>query len=233
MLDAVRRSEKFANLMAAISTKQSKITKKRTLQPTISFTEKQIRKIKCKECSMEYRPSVPDDLKLHTKYHQSKLTITFNNPQISNRIEKFKNFDIYPVAKDSEIINKVNNLLGGTHLELGQLFTLVACIGKTVHACVILEPVTNAFRIVDNGNYDSLQCDQTKLCECTVGVSRIWVGEQSRRQGLAIKMLDVARLTFRFGMEIDKSELAFSQPTPSGHKLAKRYFGRSDYLVYL
>ena len=220
-------------MVTTANKKQVPVIRKKTLQPTISFTGKEIRKIKCKECSMDYRPSVPDDVKLHTKYHQSKLTISLNNPVISNRLEKFKIYDIFSISSESEIITKVNNLLGGTELERNKLVTLVACVGKIVHACVILEPVKIAYKIVDNGDYESLQCDKSAQYDVVAGISRIWVSDKSRRQGLAMKLLNVARSVFTFGTELENSELAFSQPTPAGHQLATKYFGRNDYLVYL
>jgi N-acetyltransferase len=66
-----------------------------------------------------------------------------------------------------------------------------------------------------------------------VGVSRIWVSKHSRRKGVANNLLDCVLNQFIYGMEIDKDELAFSQPTESGGHLARAWYGaESGWLVY-
>lgn len=61
-----------------------------------------------------------------------------------------------------------------------------------------------------------------------LGISRIWVSNQFRKQGLARRLLDVARDNFMYGLTVEKRLTAFSQPTESGGKLARRYFGCED-----
>jgi N-acetyltransferase len=66
-----------------------------------------------------------------------------------------------------------------------------------------------------------------------VGVSRIWVSKTSRRKGIANNLLECVLNQFIYGMEIDKDELAFSQPTESGGHLARAWYGEeSGWLVY-
>jgi N-acetyltransferase len=66
-----------------------------------------------------------------------------------------------------------------------------------------------------------------------VGVSRIWTSKAHRRKGIAINLLDCVLNQFIYGMEIDKDELAFSQPTESGGELARSWYGEeSGWLVY-
>jgi N-acetyltransferase len=57
-----------------------------------------------------------------------------------------------------------------------------------------------------------------------VGVSRIWTSGASRRKGIALDLLDCVVSNFIYGMEISKGELAFSQPTASGKRLAHKFF---------
>lgn len=64
------------------------------------------------------------------------------------------------------------------------------------------------------------------------GVSRMWVLAKHRRQGLATRLLDVIRLNYMPDQILPREELAFSQPTPSGHSFAERYTGRPDFLVF-
>lgn len=66
-----------------------------------------------------------------------------------------------------------------------------------------------------------------------VGISRIWVSKTFRRKGVATNLLDCVMNHFIYGMEIDKEEVAFSQPTESGGQLARAWFGdASGWLVY-
>lgn len=67
-----------------------------------------------------------------------------------------------------------------------------------------------------------------------LGISRIWVSNQCRKQGLARRLLDSARNDFMYGLTIAKPLIAFSQPTESGGKLARKYFGcEAGWHVYM
>ena len=58
-----------------------------------------------------------------------------------------------------------------------------------------------------------------------LGISRIWTSKIYRGKGLAVDLLDCARTHFFYGIEAPKDLVAFSQPTESGGRLAKRWFG--------
>ncbi|KAH1336772.1 hypothetical protein KXV68_007850 [Aspergillus fumigatus] len=58
-----------------------------------------------------------------------------------------------------------------------------------------------------------------------VGISRIWTSGSSRRRGIAMDLLDCVVTNFIYGMEIPKEQVAFSQPTESGKRLAQAFFG--------
>jgi hypothetical protein len=67
-----------------------------------------------------------------------------------------------------------------------------------------------------------------------VGISRIWVSSQFRKQGLARRLLDCTRSDFMYGLIVEKHLTAFSQPTESGGKLARKYFGsEAGWHVYM
>ncbi|KAH7586624.1 zinc-finger of acetyl-transferase ESCO [Nakaseomyces glabratus] len=59
----------------------------------------------------------------------------------------------------------------------------------------------------------------------TLGISRIWVCRAQRGKGIAEKLLDAARISAIPGQNVDKMKLAWSQPSDSGGKLAKKYNG--------
>lgn len=66
-----------------------------------------------------------------------------------------------------------------------------------------------------------------------VGVSRIWTSQAFRHKGIANNLLECVMNQFIYGMTIDRTEVAFSQPTESGAGLARSWFGENyDWSVY-
>lgn len=74
--------------------------------------------------------------------------------------------------------------------------------------------------------------------EATLGISRIWTSSTHRRQNFATALLDAALSAYDAvkdgggdGGQLDgrtrKEMVAFSQPTASGARLARRWFGRT------
>ncbi|RMZ85337.1 hypothetical protein DV737_g779, partial [Chaetothyriales sp. CBS 132003] len=61
-----------------------------------------------------------------------------------------------------------------------------------------------------------------------VGVSRIWTSKAFRRKGIANNLLECVMNKFIYGMDIEKTEMAFSQPTESGAALARGWFGQDN-----
>ncbi|OJD12849.1 hypothetical protein AJ78_06612 [Emergomyces pasteurianus Ep9510] len=61
-----------------------------------------------------------------------------------------------------------------------------------------------------------------------VGISRVWTSASSRRKGIAMDLLDCVVSNYIYGMEIPKSQIAFSQPTESGCRLIEAFFGPGE-----
>ncbi|KAK2792439.1 N-acetyltransferase O1 (Establishment of cohesion protein 1) [Onygenales sp. PD_12] len=61
-----------------------------------------------------------------------------------------------------------------------------------------------------------------------VGISRVWTSASSRRKGIAMDLLDCVVGNYFYGMEIPKSQIAFSQPTESGCRLLEAFFGPEE-----
>ena len=59
-----------------------------------------------------------------------------------------------------------------------------------------------------------------------LGISRIWTSRKFRGRGLAEMLLDCARGNFFYGIEVPKKLTAFSQPTESGGRLARKWYGK-------
>lgn len=64
--------------------------------------------------------------------------------------------------------------------------------------------------------------------QAIVGISRIWTSGASRRKGIALDLLDCVVSNYIYGMEIPKNQIAFSQPTESGKRLAQKFFEEDE-----
>ena len=105
---------------------------------------------------------------------------------------------------------------------------------KCVGACVA-ERIREAFSVLDAGgdaSSSSLSVGAA-AAPAVLGVSRIWTSNVHRRAGIATALLDAARARFVYGMTVPKHSVAFSQPTESGARLARSWFGQdTGWLVY-
>lgn len=68
----------------------------------------------------------------------------------------------------------------------------------------------------------------TEPSSAVVGVSRIWTSAKFRRKGIAQNLLECVATQFIYGLEIEKDEVAFSQPTEMGVRLARGWFGAEN-----
>jgi N-acetyltransferase len=115
--------------------------------------------------------------------------------------------------------------------------------GRCVGLC-LAERITKAHRVSGEKNQkgqreaavgvksSSISIEEETI-PAVVGVSRIWTSKSFRRKGIANNLLECVMNQFIYGMEIDKDELAFSQPTESGGQLARAWYGEeSGWLVY-
>lgn len=75
-----------------------------------------------------------------------------------------------------------------------------------------------------NGTNSSSVSVKDERHPAIVGVSRIWTSGASRRMGIALDLLDCVVSNYIYGMEISKDQIAFSQPTESGKRLASKFF---------
>ncbi|XP_014495516.1 protein CHROMOSOME TRANSMISSION FIDELITY 7 [Vigna radiata var. radiata] len=84
---------------------------------------------------------------------------------------------------------------------------------------------------------DSEKMEGAILCDseptaAACGVRAIWITPSNRRKGIATQLLEAARKSFCPGLELGRSQLAFSQPTSAGKALATSYTGTGSFLAY-
>ena len=104
------------------------------------------------------------------------------------------------------------------------------CVGfclaeKIIAAYQVIDPQAEdeTSRVVSTTKNSSITTSTTADA-ALLGISRIWTSKSHRGQGIAFELLDCARGNFFYGMEVPKDLVAFSQPTESGGRLAKRWF---------
>ena len=87
-------------------------------------------------------------------------------------------------------------------------------------------PTSTSYDQTHGPSQDStLTLSETKY-PAVVGVSRIWTSKSFRRRGIADNLLECVMNQFIYGMAIEPTEVAFSQPTAMGTALAKAWFNK-------
>ncbi|GFZ08930.1 protein CTF7 [Actinidia rufa] len=90
--------------------------------------------------------------------------------------------------------------------------------------------ITNSEALESNLN-GAIFCEEEGV-PAVCGIRAIWVTPCNRRKRIASHLLDAARKTFVMGVVLERSQLAFSQPTSAGKALASSYTGTASFLVY-
>ncbi|KAM7268909.1 hypothetical protein ACFE04_011075 [Oxalis oulophora] len=75
-------------------------------------------------------------------------------------------------------------------------------------------------------------CEEDEAVPAVCGVRAIWVAPSKRRNRIASRLLDALRRNFCEDNVLQRSELAFSEPTSAGKELATNYVGAQSFLVY-
>ncbi|KDO70603.1 hypothetical protein CISIN_1g031081mg [Citrus sinensis] len=84
---------------------------------------------------------------------------------------------------------------------------------------------------VDEKHNGTIMCENEAV-PAVCGIRAIWVTPSNRRKGIASLLLDAVRRSFCGEIVLEKSQLAFSQPSSAGKALASNYFGTASFLVY-
>jgi len=109
---------------------------------------------------------------------------------------------------------------------------------KKVIGCAIAEIIESAFKIylpqsTENVEVQSDKCIISKEPHpANIGISRIWVHQQYRRQGIATALLDTVRNTFIYSVSVKKDRMAVTQPSSEGRLFATHYFGTGEFLIF-
>lgn len=201
----------------------------------------------CLTCGAVYVKGNPEDESSHEKTHNrmnNKLKfITWRNERKCFEDLDGKILIVQPSdpkfmwKKVDDILSVVDKDLGFAdpgkirHPDKSKVFLYVC--DKKVVGFTLAEAIEEAYRIIPQPDEPA----NTYTCATTpepvkVGVSRIWVFHDSRKRGIASKLVDSVRNFFILGRTIKEDEYAFSDPTINGIDFASSYTKKKDFLVY-
>lgn len=203
---------------------------------------------------MSYHPSTPDDDALHKRFHAKSVGgVDFAlKPPKHHVVWRGGEGDSHVLVvgrsaasaekrKAKEVLEVVDSELGAAEIGEADLwadaddgggdrFKVYLYIrGKKCIGLCLAERISKAYCVLDDRLPAGKGCSSSVSVSDTaqpalLGISRIWTCSSHRRQGIAARLLDCARDTFIYGMHLEKSMVAFSQPTESGGGLARSWF---------
>ncbi|XP_008306454.1 N-acetyltransferase ESCO2 isoform X1 [Cynoglossus semilaevis] len=227
-------------------------------QTIIDAGQKHFGAVACSVCGMLYSAANPEDESQHLLFHNQFISaIKYVGWKKERILSEFPDGKIilvlpddpkYALKKVEEIREMVDNDLGFQQVESkcpSQTKTFLFITNdKKVAGCLIAEHIQEGFRVIEEPGPEGTEGEKVMFerqrawcCSTTpepaiCGISRIWVMNTMRRQGIASRMLDCLRNNFIYGSYLSKDEIAFSDPTPDGKLFATQYFGTSQFLVY-
>ncbi|KAF3442741.1 hypothetical protein FNV43_RR16658 [Rhamnella rubrinervis] len=92
-------------------------------------------------------------------------------------------------------------------------------------------PSQSKTELLDENLNGAIFCEKEAV-PAACGIRAIWVSPANRRKHIATQLLDAVRKSFCLGYVLERSQLAFSQPTSTGKALASNYVGTGSFLVY-
>ncbi|ELU04560.1 hypothetical protein CAPTEDRAFT_159966 [Capitella teleta] len=223
-------------------------------QMTLDVGQSLIGAIQCEGCGMTYTHGEPTDEATHVKFHQRLLSaLKFPGWKNERVIQEFYEGSRILVVLPHEklFMKKVNAIrilmdedLGfvveSKNLQNSKTFLYISPDHQVV-ACCVAEIISKGYRVLSpdsspmkspNSSLPRPWCCSNDAEPARCGINRIWVLSSQRRQGIATRLLDAVRNHFIMGYQLSRSELAFTDPTPTGKLLASTYCQTSQFLVY-
>ena len=213
-------------------------------QYALDFGQKDFDSKRCKTCNMLFTIGEVVDERTHEEYHDMFVnSLKFNGWKQEDVVAVYEDgriIRVVPQNKPKYMLKKVDELFKVADIELGinvdlqsslkssSVFLLFATKTKRIAGFVAAERIKWANQLISEEPF--IASTQNISAEC--GVARIWTHPNFRRQKVATRLLDTLRANFTLGKLVDKSQLAFSDPTINGKDFAKNYTKRNDFLVY-
>ncbi len=203
-------------------------------------------KTTCEACGMSYIPSSLIDRKLHAHFHTRAFkgrewfpswgsVVCGSSDLLSGTPSSLTTPDSNIIAisgtnlKPSEK-NAIKDLLQLVNSELnapedsakwqtndGAAFVFVHA-KRAIGLLTVEKASTGYWMLLHNG-----QLIPNKHSHILMGISRLYTVKDFRRQQVALNLLEVARKFFIYGIDIPKLQIAWSQPSVLGSKVAQRW----------
>ncbi|KAG5366839.1 N-acetyltransferase ECO1 [Yarrowia sp. B02] len=210
--------------------KRAKVAKKPTktkapVQLTLSLG--QTTSTTCQTCGMTYQVAYAPDISAHKSFHNTALNGPKWKPSVSSVVvDKAKTYTVYKSRLMShpcvsQFLKLVNSELNAPEPILSsQAAVYVYVVDQRAVGCVLVDRVTKCRHVdVETGTLGP------KEYPAVMGVSRMYVSQLFRRKGIVTKLLELAKSDFIYGMELDKKQIAFTQPSEGGLKVAEKWAG--------
>ncbi|KAA8913611.1 ESCO1/2 acetyl-transferase-domain-containing protein [Sphaerosporella brunnea] len=203
----------------------------------------------CQDCGMSYHPSDTSDVSIHTRFHRKSLAgIEFSAAATTSATSSIvwrggaaeAGAEVVAITASSSATEKrrVKEALEVVDSELGaatiedpvlwggrfKVFLYSVPTGsrgrRRVVGVLLVERIEEGF--VAEGGEGGVRLGEKR--RAVMGVCRAWTARDWRRKGVAIRLIETARKAFVYGMKVKKEEVAFSQPTESGGRLAEGWY---------
>ena len=117
---------------------------------------------------------------------------------------------------------------------MSKFYFYISSITKKIVGFCLAEHIEHAQKIAYlNENKSSFTIsDENTQEKVKCGINRIWVASSMRRKGIASKLLDCVCVNFIYIHKLETCQLAFSDPTEFGRKLARNYCKNDTFLIY-
>ncbi|RKP30565.1 hypothetical protein METBISCDRAFT_15956 [Metschnikowia bicuspidata] len=207
----------------------------------------------CKTCGMDFYSYVGKDASVHARYHDvfvngpkcdldadtnlhcNRLRVSLGRSSVECSVYCVDKKNFRLVRKIETLLETVNRALNAPPenaawkeiSESGSAgYAFAAVLNRRIVGLCVTEPIT------DIQKQTRWVVDRTQAVvpgqvnnRCKVGISRIWVAAKWRRHGIAQLLLETVQRALVYGMTLQKHEIAFSQPSHAGGKLARQFNG--------
>ncbi|KAK6145744.1 hypothetical protein DH2020_022564 [Rehmannia glutinosa] len=208
----------------------------------------------CTTCGFKYAPGVEDDEKVHKTFHKNYTHgIPFKVQDVVHMMEMElgdgwilnKHCKVYLFISSQRIsgclvaepIKKAYRILSSSKDENSNLSakekrrnpTTLQFGGVSLQREIVKR---NSVKSPEEGSFDGVILSEDEAQPAVCGIRAIWVTPSNRRKHIASNLLDAARKSFCADLILNRTQLAFSQPTSLGKALILSYTRTGSFLVY-
>ncbi|KAI5960128.1 ECO1 [Candida pseudojiufengensis] len=165
----------------------------------------------------------------NSKPQTGKLNLVRNQNSIQVTIQTIDKSNKRQIGKIEKLLNMVNQELDASddskqwrdsNFERSKAFVVIIN-NKAMGLCTTDTVNEGKWMIFKNQKIVPNQ----QISGIKIGISRIWISPKWRRLGLGLKLLNYVCENSIYGQRLQSGQIAFSQPSSAGGKLAKSFNG--------